>query len=850
MEWPTDGQKGGRADRPLRKPLVDRAFLFTLAGFSLIAAKAIHFWALFDQLPRDMVMKWAWSFFTQDYAVLLLLGWLAHQRRRQGSNSKQRILGGLSTFLHVYVLLVCIANVSFYLVSAGEIHWRGITEVSDASSQAILMTGMPTFLTVAGILVVLAAIGKGAAFAGIWFVIDSIAKTFNATQAYATSLRFHSRRGAYTIIADEPDPEIGYHIGQTRPKPNSLSKILLKYGQLLARFIVVTWLLINVVVEFIRPSERSVKLVCYTPPVLPLVDFGSTDMYLADLPQKYASSIGKTWDNVTTLQTAPKLDWLPNDILVDGFDYWNNSKPTYNAAADPLLVSNLDQAILPELREALKKIDIKHVLVFMLESTRKDVFPFKKDSNFYRHLENSFAHGELPESAKELLANLTPAANYITGDYDDGFEHASKPKRGGISFTNAHSASSFTLKSIMGTSCGMTPLTGDFDMEAKYPYYQPCLPHILRAMNDVEKNENSSKAKAKSGSWRTSFMQSVTLNYLAFRKMMEKCGFDSLIDREYLVSRDAKFGQVTIPDVYYFGFQETPLEPYIREQFANAKETGDRVFLTHITGTTHHPFKLPDGEEYVQVARGSAINDYISGYINTIGYVDRWVSTVLKVLDEEGVANDTLVIFQGDHGLATVETGQVATYYNPHERTFHVPLVLSNPLLPAMEVSDPVSAVQVLPTVLDILIESGSLSGSSLKVAKDMIQLYEGQSLIRKQVTESKTGQGYWQFGIVFPGSPMVFARDARHPDRRLVVPIQDNQSWRLTDPVNDELEKDAIVSIDYASFLRAVEEKHGIEMAQWVEEGAFVVRWWTEDQRKRWRYGKYAEAGMNAQRG
>lgn len=776
------------------------------------------------------------------------MGWLAHQRRMQGAGSKQRILGSISTFLHVYVFVICLSSTAFYIVSAGEIHWRNITEVSDASSQAILLTGLPTFLTVLGVLVVLAAIAKDAAFAGIWFVLDSIQKTYNCARAYTSSSRLHSSRGTYLAIPSESDPEIGYHISKSRPQPKSQSQKLLKLVEYFARFVIVTWLLINVIVEFIRPSERTVKLVCYTPPVLPLVDFGGNDMFLDDLPQKYASSIGKTWDNITALREAPKLDWLPKDVLVDGFEYWNNSKPTYNIEADPLRVSNLDQDILPELRDALKKIDIKHVLVFMLESTRKDLFPFKKDSNFYRHLENSFPHGELPEDARELLANLTPAANYITGDYDDGFEHASKPKRGGISFNNAHSASSFTLKSIMGMNCGMTPLTGDFDMEAKYPFYQPCLPHILRAMNDVEQKESGKETKKTSSGWRTSFMQSVTLNYLGFRKIMQKCGFESLVDREYLVSDDAKFGKVTLPDVYYFGFQEPPLEPYIREQFANAKKTGDRVFLTHITGTTHHPFKLPAGEDYVQVARGSATNDYISGYINTIGYVDRWISTVLKVLDEEGVADETLVIFQGDHGLGMVENGQISTYYNPHERTFHVPLVLSNPLLPAIQINEPVNSVQVLPTVLDMLIQSGSLSGSSLKVAKDMIQLYEGQSLIRKQVTESPTGQGNWQFGIIFPGSPMVAARDTRHPDRRLVVPIQDNQSWRFTDPVHDELEKDAIVSMDYASFLRAVEHEHGSEMAQWVEEGAFIVRWWTEDQKKRWRFGKYAETGMNAQ--
>jgi glucan phosphoethanolaminetransferase (alkaline phosphatase superfamily) len=45
----------------------------------------------------------------------------------------------------------------------------------------------------------------------------------------------------------------------------------------------------------------------------------------------------------------------------------------------------------------------------------------------------------------------------------------------------------------------------------------------------------------------------------------------------------------------------------------------------------------------------------MSRYINTIGYEDRWIQKVLDIYDKQGVANETLVIFQGDHGVSLTE---------------------------------------------------------------------------------------------------------------------------------------------------------------------------------------------------
>lgn len=831
-----------RLGRVVHASMFNSQFVFAITTLTLLAARVVHLYAHLDEVPEAMRRDWSWSFLGQDFAVIPLLRWLADRSPKTAATTGQRLLNFANRFLVCYIFTTCLSSVSFFLVSGVEVHWRNITEVSDPANQAILLTGLPTFLMVLGSLVTAALVTKRFLFDGASFVLDGLSLLVHLVRSRIP----FSQQSSYSVLHSVTDDERDGSSAFTRHDLSFRHLPLLGKLNIVLKLAASLFLLANIIAVVIRPSERATTFICWTTPLLPFIDINSADILWADLPQLHHGSIGMTWDNLTSVQKPLELDWLPKDKPLQGFEDWYQSKTTYNAAADPLRISNLQQDFLPGLRDALKEIDIQHVLIFMLEGTRKDVFPFKKNSSLFNFLQNSFPSKQLPEDAQRLLANLTPAANYITGDYDDGFPHASRPKRGGINFNNANSAASFTLKSLMAVNCGLTPLTADFDMEYKYHFYQPCLSHIFRAMNEVNKQDHAINKTIPARKWYTSFMQSVSLGYIHFYALMAKCGFESMIDKDYLMSDDAKFGKVEFADVNYFGFEETPLEPYIRDQFATAKKNNDRVFLNHITSTSHHPFRLPPDENYVQVAHGGGNNEYLSGYINTIAYDDTWISRILNVLDEEGVANETLVIFQGDHGLSMVENSLLSNYYNPHFSTFHVPLVLSNPLLPSLQINESVNAAQILPTVLDILIESGSLSDSSLKVAKDLIGMYEGQSLIRKPVHESiQTKQGNWQFAIVSPGSPMVAARDTRFRELRLVVPIIENETWRFSNLTDDPLEEHAVLGTEYRSFMAAVESRYGKAAAEWVEEGAFIVRWWLDDQKKRWRYGPYHEQSL-----
>jgi phosphoglycerol transferase MdoB-like AlkP superfamily enzyme len=97
-------------------------------------------------------------------------------------------------------------------------------------------------------------------------------------------------------------------------------------------------------------------------------------------------------------------------------------------------------------------------------------------------------------------------------------------------------------------------------------------------------------------------------------------------------------------------YPEQEVEPYIRDLIFGAAGNRTRLFLSHMTSTTHHPWKVPatwKKENYVGrnlLSKDTDLNDYL----NSVGYVDEWLGRILGLLDEAGIANSTLVVVVGD----------------------------------------------------------------------------------------------------------------------------------------------------------------------------------------------------------
>lgn len=98
-------------------------------------------------------------------------------------------------------------------------------------------------------------------------------------------------------------------------------------------------------------------------------------------------------------------------------------------------------------------------------------------------------------------------------------------------------------------------------------------------------------------------------------------------------------------------YPEYEIYPYLKDVVNETLAKNERLFLSHFTSTTHHPWATPsDFEEEQYFAHGKLMEKHkdMNNYLNTVRYVDTWLGDMLKVLDESGITNETLVVFVGD----------------------------------------------------------------------------------------------------------------------------------------------------------------------------------------------------------
>lgn len=805
----------------------NRRFVYAFAVVSVLGAKAVHIYSHLLALPKLALRRWGYALLAQDLALLIALRLGLDIRRLPGTAvySPRFMASMAASFLAAFVSVIGVGTMAFFAVAGSEIHWSNVGVAGDAAGRALVLSGVASLVPVLGALCLVAWVLQDFLDALGGVAADIVSWPLSAAS------RVLSRRLSSYAETPQRDPEYG-QTTETR-LDGSAGRRRWSVLWLLAYAIVAGGMLAQAILCFLRPNDSALTFMSWTPALLPFVEYKASP--LERLSSRRGSGSLHGWEGRTALGTPTPLSWLPKDHVPAGFEDWYGNETHYIAAADPLRISNLDEELLPQLRDRLRDVPIRHIVCVVLESTRQDVFPIKAHGIPLERLRETWSDGKLPREAMEHLAALTPTARRLTGDFDDGFQQrtADKP-RGGISFSDAYTASTYTLKSLVGTLCGVSPIVADFNVEYRHHIYNPCLPQILDALNALG---GAGGRNFSSHRWKSSFMQTATLDFDNFGPLVSRLGFpqDATIDKQYLRRGDAKFGRVTLPDVNYFGFEEEPLEDYIRDAFAAAADKDERVFLTHVTSTSHHPWALPGNETHVKLANGL---DDLSHYVNTIGYDDRWLGKVLRVLDDEGVADETLVVVVGDHGVSMPENDNPSPNFNPNVGNSHVPLILSHPKLPPVAVDAAVTTQQILPTVLDLLLETDSLPEPARRAATELARLYEGQSLVRASPPPPAAGPAGWQLTVINPGRAMVGVRDARRRAWRLVVPTLDNVEWRFSDLDADPREAASVVGFDLDGFLARVRQARGSEAAEWVRDGVFVTRWWLEENGKRWRYG------------
>ena len=139
---------------------------------------------------------------------------------------------------------------------------------------------------------------------------------------------------------------------------------------------------------------------------------------------------------------------------------------------------------------------------------------------------------------------------------------------------------------------------------------------------------------------------------------------------------------------YWDRYRERPIdEPATPEPPLPLDAPSERLREVHGFGD------LALGRSEVRAARRA--------YYAAISYLDDNVGQVLAALRDAGRSRPAAIIFVSDHGEMLGERG-LWFKMNFFERSARVPLIINGPGIPAVRVPEPVSLLDLLPTLLDI----------------------------------------------------------------------------------------------------------------------------------------------------
>jgi len=153
-----------------------------------------------------------------------------------------------------------------------------------------------------------------------------------------------------------------------------------------------------------------------------------------------------------------------------------------------------------------------------------------------------------------------------------------------------------------------------------------------------------------------------------------------------------------------------------------------------------------------------------------------------------------------------------------------------------MQLNATVTSMSILPTILDLLVESSSLSAPLTTIASDLLPEYEAQTLIRPFLP-SRDGREAWSFGVVNPGGTHLSIVSAAVPFR-LVMPVCEPSAYAFSHLDLDPAEATMVKDWEGGGKLRLkVRARYGDDAARWVERAERVGTWMVWEGRRRWGY-------------
>ncbi|KAH7309228.1 sulfatase domain-containing protein [Rhexocercosporidium sp. MPI-PUGE-AT-0058] len=793
-------------------------YLSSLLVVAVLLSKTLHISQHFSSLRLSQLLCYLPTLFVQD-AIVIFLGVILLRRRRGTFFAVLNIVGGALVALSLVATSI---QLGLYLATGSEVDWvTGFSFIKNPSGMKVLMSGKATMYRAGAVMI-------SAALPLCWQL--HLALRRNRLLWQITRRTFMSVRQVQRIQRN----------GLRVPLP-------------------VVAVLALALLQWSRPAVPWDHL-CDSIPIVVFKAWSEARTSYHPNHQRNSSTFkgalfGLTWLDDSD-RPLPGIDcWLDNegniattaDFSGANPSFCNTQQHRYRPLEDPLKISNLDLDILFPLQQTFREssVNITHVVLLTLESIRKDVFPIRRGSAIYEQILGS-QDADQKDPLDAVLARLTPVAHMVTGEsFSEQPEENSELEHhmGGINVQGAVTGATYTVKSLLGSHCGVGAMPYDFLPEIDYDIYQPCVPHILNLFNRMKGYSISPRKNGEIGPvdvhhrpWTSAFLQSVESSAWGQGIQMDQMGFHTFVDSGTIEDERSKYYPPKSPTLNYFGYAEGEIKPYLRDIMHDAVNNKRRLFLSHLTSTTHHPWNVPPSFEKKKYMGSHGNTDHVplNDYLNALQYGDRWLGEILDCLDEVGMTNQTLVVMVGDHGYPFPEdTKKWGVTSNPHITAFRVPLVFRHPHLPRIQLSVNATSLSILPTILDLLIQSGSLDRNDTAIASSLIPQYQGQSLLRPFRSAHKGREG-WNIAVVAPGGSLLSISSAVVP-YRLIAPLAKDAEYRFTNHAIDPAEIKPLTGWTLDEIRLAVHDAYGPKVASWVDRAAEVGEWWLEEQDRLW---------------
>ncbi|KLO90622.1 uncharacterized protein LW93_11043 [Fusarium fujikuroi] len=863
-------------------------FCFSTIFVSLTFTKLVHLSIHAKTISPGAFVLFLPSLLLPDVLVICLSR-LALRQQKGLFSVGACVLGCIFSFI---LLGASASQLGFFYSTGNEVKWsEALSYAGDKDGMKILLSGLNSVLAAGALIVVVAWVAK-------WFLyraVGSLIATVGMPVVHAWQWFRHRNGRSPQSLAYDSDSELDEDLegakegarlipdtheeSRTRPRTwiiLALISVFLLLTTTLRPAAPYTMMSMTLPAAMLEMFKSPAKLCNNVEGGWPLPDLITSDNWEEPNGRFPGWTPGNDGDAARKYRdTVP--EWLPSDIPA-GFSKWltkpnktTDDEPAaspsnacevpkadgtfYNPVLDPLKISNLDTDIIDVIRDTLKggDVKIKHVALIMMESYREELFPLQQGSDYHKLMVKSHK-GEDIDEINEKLSRMSPVAERLTGKSGnwkrkDGsdFEHVAIPQwndtaqegYGGINVVGGFTTSSLSFKSMAAIHCGAWSMPVDGFEESETDAYQACIPQVFNLFNKLKDEKKSKKSKDfLEQQWYPAFFQSITDGYDRQDKFDDKIGFEHIVTRSRLED-DRKKGE-ELEEINYFGFPETTLKGHIEDYLKEVKEKGKRMFFSHFTSTTHHPWGVPKSFEktdFLNTEGKMGWHSEFNDYLNAMRFTDAWLGELLQTFDNHGLTNETLVVFVGDHGQAFKEDqkSKTGTYENGHVSNFRVPITFRHPHIPRVQYNANATSLSILPTILDLLINTGSLNEKDQNAAEDLIHDYEGQSLIRPYKT-TYNGRRAWNFGIINGGASMLSMTSADAP-WRIVIPLDDSTQYRFTDLKNDPLEKKPLEKWTLEQLTYAVRSKFGDEASQWAAEADAVSKWWGPERKRLWGY-------------